>query len=121
MTALDIVKQWDAALRRGDWGAARALLDDSATYHTPEAEEEWNIDCHGGDEIVALMAAWKGKASDILVMEWAEHGNRVMARLRQPDWGDDSDWYQVIGVEDERITSFTDFMSEGNARAELGS
>ncbi len=119
MGALGIVEQWDAALRAGDWEAARRLLADDAEYHTPEADEDMNIDCGSAEEIIDLMTAWKGQASDVVVVEWAEHGNKVLARLRQPDWGDDADWYQVITVEGSLITGLTDFREAASARATL--
>jgi hypothetical protein len=45
------------------------------------------------------------------------HGDRVIAPLRQPAFGDDSDWYQVIEVRDEKIARMIDFSSRGAALA----
>lgn len=120
MTAMDVVERWDGALRRGDWTAARELLADDATYHAPEAPDEYRIDCESPDEIVDLMASFKGTASDVEVVEWTEHGDRVLARLRQPDWRDpDSDWFQVLTVRDDRVARMVDYATETSARTAL--
>src|SRR5262245_64534949 len=84
--------------RAGDWPTARDLLADDATYHAPEAPEEYRIDCESPDAIVDLIARFKGKASDVEVVDWTEHGDKVLARLHQPDWASDpdSDWWQDL-------------------------
>ena len=118
MTPLEVVERWDAALRAGDWSTARELLADDASYRTREAADPaYNIDCETPDEIVDLMASFKGQMPDIEVVEWAEHGDRVVARLRQPEWGDDSDWWQVLTVRDDRVARMVDYGSEKSALA----
>ena len=107
-----------ASLRAGDWPTARALLTDDATYHTPEASDpEYAIDCRSADEIGDLMASFKGQMPDIEVVEWAEHGDHVLARLRQPEWGDDSDWWQVLTVRGDRVARLVDYAKEESAIA----
>ena len=32
MDAMNVVEAWDRSLRTGDWGTARSLLADDATY-----------------------------------------------------------------------------------------
>jgi SnoaL-like domain len=118
MKPIEVVERWDAALRAGDWPSARSLLTEDASYHTPEAADpEYNIDCETPDEIVDLMASFKGQMPDIEVVEWAEHGDHVLARLRQPDWGSDSDWWQVLTVGDDRVARLVDYASEESALA----
>jgi ketosteroid isomerase-like protein len=120
MRPMEVVERWDAALRAGDWAAARELLTDDATYHAPEAPEEYRIDCESPDEIVDLMASFKGKASDVEVVQWSEQGDHVVARLRQPDWGDpEADWYQVLTVRGDRVARMVDYASESSARAAI--
>jgi hypothetical protein len=115
-------KRWDAALRAIDWTTARELLTDGAEYHTPEAADpDYNIDCATPDEIVELMASFKGQMPDIEVVGWAEHGDHVLARLRQPEWGTDSDWWQVLSVRGDRVARLTDYASEESAIAAIRS
>jgi ketosteroid isomerase-like protein len=115
-----IVERWDAALRRGDWATARSLLADDATYHAPEADPEYRIECESADEIVKLMRDFKGQLPDIEVVQWAEHGDHVLARLRQPEWGTDSDWFKVLTVRDDRIARMVDYSTEGSALTAVG-
>jgi hypothetical protein len=115
-----VVERWDAALRAGDWTTARQLLADDASYHAPEADPEYRIDCETPDEIVKLMADFKGTVPDVEVVEWAEHGDHVLARLRQPAWGTDADWYQVLTVRGDRVAEMVDYASEASALAAIG-
>jgi hypothetical protein len=55
------------------------------------------------------MRSWKGKMPDVEVVEWEAMGNSILARIRQPAWGDDSDWYQVLQVRDDRIAGLKDY------------
>src|SRR5262245_41262065 len=120
MRPMEVVEGWDAALRAGDWGAARALLTDDASYHTPEAADpEYTIDCETADEIVELMASFKGQMPDIEVVEWTEHGDHVVARLRQPEWGPDADWWQVLTVRGDQVARLIDYASEDSALAAI--
>jgi hypothetical protein len=120
VTPLEVARRWDAALRAADWANARALLTDDAEYHTPEAADpEYNIDCATPDEIVVLMESFKGRMPDILVVAWTEHGNHVVARLRQPEWGIDADWWQVLTIRDAKVARLTDFASEQSALAAI--
>jgi hypothetical protein len=118
MKPLEVVEAWDAALRAADWATARRLLTEDASYHTPEAADpDYNIDCETPDEIVDLMRSFKGQMPDIEVVEWAEHGDHVLARLRQPEWGTDSDWWQVLTVRDDRVARLVDYAKESSALA----
>jgi len=54
------------------------------------------------------------------VVEWETVGNSVVARLRQPVWGEDADWYQVLSVEDDLITRLEDFRTSDSAFAAAG-
>jgi hypothetical protein len=89
MDTMDTVERWDRSLRDGDWEAARRLLADDATY----TAEEHDVDCRTPDAIIALMRSFKGKLPDVEVVEWETHDDRVIARLRQPAFGDDADWF----------------------------
>lgn len=106
---METVQAWDRALRGGDWEASRALLTDDATYTTPEASEDERIMCETPDEIVDLMRSWKGKMPDVQVVEWDAVGDHVVARLRQPAFGEDADWYQVLSVRDRLIAKLRDY------------
>ena len=101
-----VVETWDRSLRAADWQAARSVLADEATYVT--RSEEGAVTCTNGDQIVALMRSWKGKLPDVEVVDWEPVGSSVVARLRQPDWGDDADWFQVLTVEEGVIIRLSD-------------
>jgi hypothetical protein len=98
MNALSVVERWDSSLRAGDWELGRSLLTDDATYPAPEADAEYRVDCASDYEIIELMTKFKGVNPDVEVVEWAEPGNRVLARLRQPAWGPEAEWNQVLTV-----------------------
>ena len=115
------VLRWDTALRAGDWTAARAALTDDATYSSPAMPEEMRIDCATPDEIVHVMRSFKGEMPDIEVVKWEPHGDRIVARLRQPAWGDESDWFQVLTVRDDRIARLEDHPTRESAMASLPS
>jgi len=121
MGAMDVVESWDRSLRVGDWDAARAALADDATYVTADPGEEGGISCADADEIVELMRSWKGKLPDVQVVEWEVMGDHVLARLRQPAWGDDADWYQALTVRGDRIVLLRDFPTHEAALEALGS
>lgn len=101
-----VVETWDRSLRAADWQAARSVLADEATYVT--RSEEGAVTCTNGDQIVALMRSWKGKLPDVEVVDWEPVGSSVVARLRQPAWGDDADWFQVLTVEEGLIIRLDD-------------
>jgi hypothetical protein len=103
---MSVVETWDRSLRAADWQAARSVLADEATYVTQS--EKGTVTCTNGDQIVALMRSWKGKLPDVEVVDWQPVGSSVVARLRQPAWGDDADWYQVLTVEEGLITRLDD-------------
>jgi hypothetical protein len=42
------------------------------------------------------------------------------ARLRQPAWGEDSDWYQVLSVESGSIARLEDFGTRDSALSAAG-
>ena len=103
---------WDAALRRGDWDVARAQLSDEATYAGTEGPR-----CESADEIVALMRNWKGTVPDVELLQLDVRGDHAIAQLRQPAWGPEAVWYQVLTVRDDRIVSLTDYDSLDAASA----
>ena len=103
--AMSVVEAWDASLRSGDWEAARATLADDATYEVPGNEP---VSCTNADQIVALMRSWKGKLPDVEVVEWEPIGWSVLAQLRQPAWGEDADWFQILTVDEGRIRRLED-------------
>lgn len=112
-------KPGDRSLRTGDWGTARSSLADDATYRGAE-DPDAEFNCDNADQIVELMRAWKGKLPDVEVVEWETVGDSVLARLRQPAWGEDLDWYQVLSVEGVLITRLEDFGTRGSALAAAG-
>jgi hypothetical protein len=113
---MSVVETWDRSLRLADWEAARSVLADDATYLIPEDE---TLSCRKADEIVAFMRSWKGKLPDVEVVEWEPMGSSVLARLRQPAWGDDSDWFQVLTVEDGLIHRIDDHLDRETAVAAI--
>jgi hypothetical protein len=115
MHVMETVERWDRSLRDGDWQRARALLTDEATYTAPESEG--GVDCGSPDAIIEFLRSMKGEVPDVQVVEWEPQGDRVIARLRQTALGDDSDWYQVIEVRDEKIAGMIDFPSREAALA----
>jgi len=119
MDAMNVVEAWDRSLRTGDWGSARSLLADDATYLGSE-ELDSDFNCVSADQIVELMRSWKGKLPDVEVVEWETIGDGVLARLRQPAWGENSDWYQVLSVEGGLITRLKDFGTRDSALAAAG-
>jgi len=110
-----VVEIWDRSLRAADWHAARSALADEATYVT--RSDEGTVTCTSGDQIVALMRSWKGRLPDVEVVDWEPVGSSVVARLRQPAWGDDADWYQVPTVEEGLIIRLDDHPSRDAALA----
>jgi hypothetical protein len=116
---MPVVETWDRSLRAGDWQAARSVLTDDATYITQS--ELGMLTCTGGDQIIDLMRSWKGKLPDVQVVEWGPVGSSVLARLRQPAWGDDGDWYQVLTVEDGLIRRIDDHPDRETALAAISS
>jgi SnoaL-like domain len=119
MDAMSVVEAWDRSLRASDWEAARTLLADDATYLGSE-DLEADFNCQNADQIVDLMRSWKGQLPDVEVVEWETVGHSVVARLRQPAWGEDADWYQVLSVEDDLITRLEDFPTSDSAFAAAG-
>lgn len=117
MEPMEIVDAWDRSLRTGDWSAARAVLADDATYEA--MDDEPDVTCSTGDEIVELMRSWKGKLPDVEVVEWEVHGDQVLAQLRQPAWGDDADWFQVLSTSGDRIARLKDFGTRDFALAAI--
>ena len=111
--AMDVVEVWDAGLRAGDWTRARSVLADDATY----VNADGTTACVTGDEIVELMRSYKGTLPDVQVVEWHEVGDHVVARLRQPAWGEDTDWFQVLTVTDARIVRLADHPTADTAEA----
>jgi hypothetical protein len=112
-----VVEVWDRSLRAADWQAARSALADDATYVT--RSDEGTVTCTNGDEIVALMRSWKGKLPDVEVVDWEPVGSSVVARLRQPAWGEDADWYQVLTVEEGLIIRLDDHPDRDAALAAI--
>lgn len=119
MSAMSVVEAWDSSLRDGDWERARSLLAADAMYLGSE-DLDADFNCTTGGEIVALMRSWKGKLPDVEVVEWETVGDSVVARLRQPAWGEDADWYQVLSVENDLITRLADFPTSDSAFAAAG-
>ena len=119
METMDVVLAWDAALRAGDWDAARAALTDDATYSSPAMPAALRVDCASPDEIVSLMRSFKGQMPDVEVVAWEPHGDKVIARLRQPEWGEDADWYQVLTARDDRVASLADHPTHESALTDL--
>ena len=111
MDVMQTVGKWDQSLRDGDWELARSMLADDATYTAS------GIDCRDADEIVDLMRSFKGQLPDVQVIEWDVRADDVIARLRQPAFGDDADWYQVLDVHDEKVARLRDFGSKEDAIA----
>lgn len=114
---MTVVETWDRSLRAADWEQARSVLADDATYVAQS--EEGTVTCSSADEIVALMRSWKGKLPDVEVVEWEPLGSSVLARLRQPAWGEDADWFQVLTVEDGLITRLDDHPDRETALAAI--
>jgi hypothetical protein len=114
---MPVVETWDRSLRAADWERARSVLADDATYVAQS--EEGTVTCSKADEIVALMRSWKGALPDVEVVEWEPVGSSVLARLRQPAWGDDADWFQVLTVQDGLITRLDDHPDRETALAAI--
>ena len=114
---MTVVETWDRSLRAADWEQARSVLADAATYVAQS--EEGTVTCSNADEVVALMRSWKGKLPDVEVVDWEPVGSSVLARLRQPAWGDDADWFQVLSVEDGLITRLDDHPDRDAAMAAI--
>jgi hypothetical protein len=111
-----VVQAWDRSLRSGDWERGRAALADDATYELPDDE---SASCTNADQIVALMRSWKGKLPDVEVVGWEPVGSSILARLRQPAWGDDADWFQVLTVDDGLIRRLEDHATREEALAAI--
>ncbi|CAN5362406.1 hypothetical protein BH20ACT24_BH20ACT24_21670 [soil metagenome] len=105
---METVEAWDRSLRAGEWSTARALLAEDATY-TTLAHGEQQAPCTSADQIIELMRSWKGELPDVQVVDWEVVGENVVARLRQPAFGDDADWFQVLAVRDGLIAGLEDY------------
>jgi hypothetical protein len=116
MDPMQVVEAWDTSLRAGDWIAARQALSDGAQYYGTDGD----LTCRTPDDIVELMRSFKGTVPDVQVVEWEEIGDHVLAQLRQPAWGDEADWYQVLTVAEDHIVSLADFETREAAQAALG-
>jgi len=114
---MSVVETWDRSLRAPDWELARSVLADDATYVAQS--EEGTVTCSNADEIVTLMRSWKGALPDVEVVEWEPVGSSVLARLQQPAWGDDADWFQVLTVEEGLITRLDDHPDRETALAAI--
>jgi hypothetical protein len=90
MDAMSVVEAWDHSLRAGGWETPRPLLAENATYLGSE-DLDADFNCENADQIVDLMRSWKGKLPDVEVVEWEDVGDSVVAKLRQPAWGEDAD------------------------------
>jgi hypothetical protein len=64
MDAMNVVEVWDRSLRTGDWGTARSMLADDATYRGAE-DPDAEFNCDNADQIVELMRSWKEKLPDV--------------------------------------------------------
>jgi hypothetical protein len=115
---LNVVGRWDRSLRTADWEEARAMLADDASY---EAAGDEATSCRNADQIVAFMRTWKGKLPDVEVVVWEPIGSSVLAQLRQPAWGEDADWFQVLTVEEGLIRKLEDRNDREAALAAIGS
>ena len=96
------------------------MLADDATYTAPGSPEDGGISCTTPDQIVALMRSWKGKLPDVEVVGWEPREDHVVAHLRQPAFGEDADWYQVLSVRNGVIASLEDHPTRESAMAALG-
>ncbi len=112
---METVEAWDRSLRAGDWPPARALLADDATYTTLEAPEDYRVACTSAEQIIELMRSWKGQLPDVQVVDWEVVGDKVVARLHQPAFGDDADWFQVLAVLDGLIAGLEDYPDRESA------
>ncbi len=121
MATMETVEAWDRSLRAGDWSTARALLADDATYATLEAPEDRRVACTSADHIIELMRSWKGEFPDVQVVDWQVVSDTVVARLRQPAFGDDADWFQVLAVRDGLIAGLEDHPDRESALLAAGS
>ena len=115
MDPMAVVEAWDRTLRAGDWQAARSLLAADAMYSAPGTPEDGGISCTTLDQIVDLMRSWKGKLPDVEVVGWVAHDEHVLARLRQPAFGDDADWFQVLSVRAGLIARLEDHPTRESA------
>jgi hypothetical protein len=68
---------------------------------------------------VGLLRSWKGQLPDVEVVTWEEVGDHVLARLRQPAFGEDADWYQVLSVREDLIVRLRDFPTQDAATVAL--
>ena len=128
---MDVVERWDRSLRIGDWGGARALLTEDATYTSPEVPEAQAVACATPDQIIGFLRSLKGDLPDVEVVKWEPRGDHVLAQLRLPGFGGDTDsgltplgrgaeWFQVLWVRDGLIAKLEDYPSHGSAVAAAG-
>jgi len=113
MDTRSTVMAWDTALRYADWGRARSLLTDDATYIAPDPP----IDCAGPDDIIELMKSFKGVNPDVELLDLEVIGDSAIASLRQLAWH--AEWFQVITVADDHIARLEDFATREAALAAI--
>ena len=63
----------------------------------------------------------EGQAPGRQVVEWEPIDSSVLAQLRQPAWGEDADWFQVLTVEEGLIRKLEDLNDREAALAAIGS
>ena len=76
--------------------------------------------CATPGQIIALLRSFKGKFPDVEVVEWDPRENCVIAELRQPAFGEETDWFQVLWVRDGLIAKMEDYPSRASAVAAAG-
>ncbi len=111
---MSIVETWDRNPPSGRLGAGEIRPGGRRAQ-----SEEGTVTCSNADEIVPLMRTWKAALPDVEVGEWQPVGSSVLARLRQPGWGDDADWFQALTVEDGLITRLDDHPDRETAIAAI--
>lgn len=66
------------------------------------------------------MRSWKGELPDVQVVEWKIVGDNAVAQLRQPAFGEGSDWFQVLTVRDGLIARLADYPDRASAPSAAG-
>ncbi len=61
-----------------------------------------------------------GELPDVQVVEWEVVGDNVLAELRQPAFGEDTNWFQVLTVRDGLIARLADYPDRASALSAAG-
>jgi ketosteroid isomerase-like protein len=111
-----------SAIRSGDQGAVRAVLDPEVTWQG--LHEEWV--CHGPDEVIETLQEGLRLRRDVAALEFIRAGNRVVMGVRGPALDEvggeplEGQIFNVFTLSDGRIVRIEDYRLRAEALKSAG-